>query len=48
MSTAGPDINQLVDPDAHEWLTATRWEPERFQQKWIPSFAVRKRDNSKN
>ena len=40
MSTAGPDINQLVDPDAHEWLTATRWEPERARAA-VASIATR-------
>ena len=40
MSTAGPDINQLVDPDAHERLTATRWEPERARAA-VASIATR-------
>ena len=40
MSTAGPDINQLVDPDAHELLTATRWEPERARAA-VASIATR-------
>ena len=40
MSTAGPDIDQLVDPDAHERLTATRWDPERARAA-VASIATR-------